>query len=141
MKVKAMAKSVLVLTVIGTLVSAQQAWAESVFTPRGFDSIRVRASDPLMPASASGPASGPGASGFRSIAADTVETFDVQIEEEKGPGIAKQLAVFAVITAIVGYSIVVLMKSDDEPEATSTLPGKDPYPFPTAAWVSAAITR
>jgi hypothetical protein len=141
MKVKGIAKGILILTVIGTFVSAQQAWAESVFTPKGFDSIKVPASVPLVPGSASAPASGPGAMSFRSIAADTVETFDVQIEEEKGPGIGKQLAVFTIITAIVAYSVIVLLQSDDEPEKTSKLPGKDPNPFPTTASVSAAITR
>jgi len=94
-----------------------------------------------MPAVA--PASAPvsGAMSLRSFAADTVETFDVEIEEEKGPGIGKQLAVFAIITAIVGYAVITLLASDDEPAEPSKPPGKDPPPFPTGAGVSAAITR
>ncbi|MCX5752534.1 MAG: hypothetical protein NTW97_02675 [Candidatus Krumholzibacteria bacterium] len=148
MKVKAIARSVLILIVIGTLVSAQQASAENVFTPKGFDSIKVRASGPPMPAggplmAAGGPAPAPGsgALSLRSFAADTVETFDVEIEEEKGPGVGKQLAVFAVITAIVAYAVIVLMQSDDEPEKTTKLPGKDPNPLPTSASLIAPITR
>ena len=141
MKAKATAKSVLVLIVIGTLVSAQQASAESVFTPKGFDSIKVRAAGLLMPASASAPVSGPSALSLRSFAADTVETFDVEIEEEKGPGIGRQLAVFAIITAIVGYAVIELMASDDEPAEPSKPPGKEPPPLPAGAGVSAVITR
>jgi hypothetical protein len=141
MKAKEAAKNVLVLIVIGSLVSAQQASAESVFTPKGFDSIKVRAAGLLMPASASAPASGPSELSLRSFAADTVETFDVEIEEEKGPGIGKQLAVFAIITAIVGYAVIVLMASDDEPAEPSKPPGKEPPPFPSVVGISAAITR
>jgi hypothetical protein len=141
MKTKAAAKNVLVLIVIGSLVSAQQASAESVFTPKGFDSIKVSPVGRSMPAG--GPASAPvsGAMSLRSFAADTVETFDVEIEEEKGPGIGRQLAVFAIITAIVGYAVITLMASDDEPAEPSKPPGKEPPPFPTGAGVSAAITR
>ena len=141
MKTKAAAKSVLILIVIGSLVSAQQASSESVFTPKGFDSIKVSPVSRSMPAV--GPASAPvsGALSLRSFAADTVETFDVEIEEEKGPGIGKQLAVFAIITAIVGYAVIELMASDDEPAEPSKPPGKEPPPLPAGAGVSAVITR
>jgi hypothetical protein len=141
MKVKAIAKSVLVLIVIGTLVSAQQASAESVFTPKGFDSIKTCAAVPLTPANSPAPAPGPGALSFRAFASDTVETFDVEIEEEKGPGIGKQLAVFAIITAIVAYAVIVLMQSDDEPAEPSKPPGKEIPTSSSVAGVSAAITR
>jgi hypothetical protein len=141
MRVKSIAKSVLILLVIGTLVSAQQASADSVFTPKGFDSIEARAAGPLVPAGAPAPLSAPGALSLRSFAADTVETFDVEIEEEKGSGIGKQLAVFAIITAIVGYAVIVLMQSDDEPVEPSKPGGKE---IPTSSLVapaSAAFTR
>jgi hypothetical protein len=141
MRVRAVARSVLVMMVIGTLVSAQQASAESVFTPKGFDSMKARRAVPVMPGSGPAPASGARALGFRSFAADTVETFEVEIDEEKGPGIGKQLAVFAIITAIVGYSVIVLMQSDDEPAAPKKPPGKE---IPTSSFVagfSAAFTR
>jgi hypothetical protein len=141
MKVKAIAKSVLILLVIGTLVSAQQASAESVFTPKGFDSIKTCEAVPLMPASAPAPASDPGEQSFRAFGSDTVETFDVEIEEEKGPGIGKQLAVFAIITAIVGYAVIELMNSDDEPAKPSKPPGKEIPTSSSVMGISAAITR
>ena len=141
MNSKASARSVLVLIVIGTLVFAQQARAESVFSPRGFDALKTAASATPMPASGPLPASSSSALGFRSFAADTVETFDVKIEEEKGPGIGRQLAVFAIVTAVVGYAVIELMTSDDEPTKTTTRNGKDPNPFSVVAGAIAAITR
>ncbi len=131
------------MIVSGALVSAQQASAESVFTPKGFDSIEACATSRSMPASFAAPSlgSGPSALGLRSFAADTVETFDVEIEEEKGPGIGRQLAVFAIITAIVGYAVIELMASDDEPAEPSKPGGKDPNPFSSVPGMSAAITR
>lgn len=141
MKAKTFAKSVLVLFVIGTLVSAQQASAESVFTPKGIDAVSSRTVVVGMPVSVSGPSPSAGGIGFRSFPADTVETFDVEIEEETGPGIGKQLAVFAIITALVGYAVISLMASDDEPAPTSKPGGKEPPSFPTAARISVAIIR
>lgn len=132
------------MIVSGALVSAQQASAESVFTPKGFDAIEACATGRSLPAdfAAPAPGSGPGALGsLRSFAADTVETFDVEIEEEKGPGIGRQLAVFAIITAIVGYAVIELMASDDEPAEPSSPGGKDPNPFSSVPGISIGITR
>ncbi len=141
MKAKAIAKSVLILLVIGTFVSAQQASAESVFTPKGFDLISARAAGQLSPAGASAPIAAPAALGFRSFATDTVETIEIEIEEEKGPGVIKQLAVFAIITAIVGYAVIVLMQTDDEPPEPSKPAGKEIPTFSSAAGVPPAIIR
>ena len=140
MKIQATAKGVLVMIVIGTLVSAQQASAESVFTPKGLDSVEACAISRPMPADLPAPAPGSGALSLRSFAADTVETFNVEIEEEKGPGIGRQLAVFAIITAIVGYAVIELMQSDDEPAKTSTSSDKPIPPF-SRVGLSASITR
>lgn len=141
MNAKATAKGVLVMIIIGTLVSAQQASAESVFTRKGIEAIEVCAASGDMPAAAAALASGPSALSFRAFSSDTVETFDVEIEEEKGPGIGRQLVVFAIITAIVGYAVIALMQSDDEPEEPSKPPGKEIPTFSVAAGVSASITR
>jgi hypothetical protein len=140
MNARVIAKSLLVLFVIGTLVSAQQASAESVFTPKGFDSLKACAASPLMPAESPAFAPGHDAMGSSAFAADTVETFDVQIEEEKGPGIGRQLAVFAIITAIVGYAVIDLMQSDDETSKTSGSSGKPTPPFSRVGF-SARIIR
>jgi hypothetical protein len=141
MKAKTLSRSALVLFVIGTLVSAQQVSAESVFTPKGIDAAAACAVGNTAPAGASASNSAEGGFGFRALSADTVETFEVQIEEEKGPGIGKQLAVFAVLTAVVGYAVISLMSSDDEPTKTSTTTGKQPPYLPPGAAGAVMITR
>jgi hypothetical protein len=141
MKTKTVSKSVLILIVIGTLVSAQQVSAESVFTPRGIDAAAVPAAGNAVAAGVASSASDQGGLGFRALPEDTVETFEVQIEEEKGPGIGKQLAVFAIITAVVGYAVISLMSSDDEPATSSTTTGKQPPYLPPGAAVPMMITR
>jgi len=123
MKIRGIARSVLILTIVGTFVSAQQASAESVFTGRRAGSIEALAARPILPTEVSSPAAGVCALSFSALRADTIETFDVQVDEEKGPGIGKQLAVFAIITAIVGYAVIELMKPDNEPVKTQK-PGK-----------------
>ncbi len=129
------------MIVIGALVSAQQISAESVFTPKGFDSVEACAANRPMPSGGSARAPVPGALGLRSFEPDTIETFEVEIEEDKGPGIGRQLAVFGIITAIVGYAVIELMASDDEPAEPSKPAGKDPNPFSSVPGISAAITR
>jgi len=141
MKTKTVSKSVLILIVIGTLVSAQQVSAESVFTPRGIDAAAVPAAGNAASAGVAASASDQGGLGFRALPEDTVETFDVQIEEEKGPGIGKQLAVFAIITAVVGYAVISLMSSDDEPTKSSTTTGRQPPYLPPGAAVTMTISR
>lgn len=119
-EMKRVTRSILILGIVGTLVSAQQVRAESVFTGRGPGNIEKLTLQPLVIAGASSPASGSCALSFLSLRGDTIEMFDVPIEEEKGPGMVKQLVVFAIITAAVGYAVIVLMQSDSEPEETKT---------------------
>lgn len=141
MKTKGTARSVLVLIVIGTLVSAQQVSAESVFTPKGIDAVKVIEADRVAPSLDPPGAPAAGAVGFRAFAADTVETFDVEVEEEKGPGVGKQLAVFAIITAVVAYAVIELLGSDDQPAEDSGTNGKEPPDLPGAARLPASIIR
>jgi hypothetical protein len=115
MKTRGTARSILILTIVGTLVSAQQASAESVFTERKAETIEALAVHPILPAEFSSPAAGSCALSLSALRADTIETFDVQVDEEKGPGIGKELAVFAIITAVVGYAVIELMKPENEP--------------------------
>ncbi len=141
MKIGAMGRSALVLFVIGTLVSAHQVSAESVFTPKGFDAVKAGEVGRIASGESPAPAALAGPAGFSAFAADTVETFDVEIEEEKGMGMGKQLAIFAVITAVVAYAVISLLGSDDEPVEDSTNTGKEPPYFPTGARLSPSITR
>lgn len=110
----------------GVLLLAGRAAAESVFdAPNAF-----------------GPAPGSfgvvgGASGFGLAAAfampagqDTVETFDVEIEEpEKGMNIYKEIALVAVVSAAVGFAVYQLIKADDEPVEDGDGGSGKPTPF------------
>ena len=142
MRVKPAAKCVLVLLLIGTLVSAQQASAESVFTPKGIEAAGAGGTPRVGTMAAPTLAFGGSLSDYRALAADTVETFDVEIEEQKGSGVGKQLVIFAVITAAVAYAVIVLMQSDDEEttEASGST-GKDGPAPPSAARIPVSFTR
>lgn len=140
MDTKHVARAAFIVTLIGTLVSAQQVSSESVFNARDsvdFAGLRVK---PLVLASTVSFEEGVASLEYRALRGDTVETFDVEIEEEKGPGIAKQLVIFAVITAAVGYAVIVLMKSDDT-EKKSGPPGKEPPSFARGAFISVPFPR
>lgn len=137
---RGIARTVIVLAVVGTLVSAQQARAESVFT----DCVRSGVPRLTLPrvllASAGSSAGRASALEFLALRADTVETADVEVEEEKGSGIGKEIAVFAIIGAAVGYAVFVLMRGDDESTKTSK-PGKPGPVFPALARFAVPLTR
>ena len=140
MDTKHVARAAFIGTLIGTLVSAQQVSSESVFNGKDsvdFAGLRVK---PLILASTVSFEEGVASLEYRALRGDTVETFDVEIEEEKGPGIIKQLVIFAVITAAVGYAVIVLMKSDDT-EKKSGPPGKEPPSFARGAFISVPFPR
>jgi len=130
MRRRGIARSLLILAIIGTLASAQQASAESVFTTRAAGSIEALAVRPIALMHVSAPAVGGGALQYSSLQADTVETFDVEVDEEKGPSMAKEIAVFVVITAIVGYAVYTLLDPDDTEEPTDSGGGGKDGPDP-----------
>jgi hypothetical protein len=139
MKIRGIARSILILGIIGTLVSAQQAAAESIFTATGAGGIEKLALRPLDLTNDAQSAAGAWTMDYLSTEDDTLETFDVEVEEEKGPGVIKQLVVFGIITAVVAYSVIVLMGSDDsEPE--EKLPGKT-VPMLARVGVDVPFTR
>lgn len=129
------ARAALIGTLIGTLVSAQQVSSESVFNAKDSVDFTGRRVKPLVLASTVSFEAGVASLEYRALRGDTVETFDVEIEEEKGPGIIKQLVIFAVITAAVGYAVIVLMKSD-ETEKKREPPGKEPPSATRGALIS-----
>ncbi|MDD4858288.1 MAG: hypothetical protein PHD74_09325 [Candidatus Krumholzibacteria bacterium] len=137
MNTGAIARSILILWVIGTLVSAQQAGAESVFARPCAEAVEKLTLRPLDLTSAAPSAAGALSMNYLSVGDDTTETFDVQVEEDKGPGMVKQLVVFGIITAVVAYSVIVLMSDDSESDET-TKPGKE---IPTFARVGVQFTR
>jgi hypothetical protein len=120
----------LILAVIGTLVSVQQASAESVFTVRDAGSVEALTARPVALMHLSAPAAGAGDLMYSSLHADTVETFDVEIDEEEGSSMIKELAVFAVITAVVGYAVYTLLDSGDTEEPTDSGGGGKEGPDP-----------
>jgi len=122
------ARNILIMTVIGAFVCAQQISAESVFTTAERGAVEALAGRPIVLINASLPPIGICALSFSGLGADTVETFDVEVDEEEGAGIGKQLAVFAIITAVVAYAVIELMKTDDSEPAKDTGSGK-PVPF------------
>ncbi len=141
MKKRRMARTIFILAIVGTLVSAQQVSSESVFTakdPMNFEKLRVR---PFTLAEAPSPTAEVSRN-FLTLPGDTVETFDVEVEEEKGPGTAKQLVIFAIITAAAAYAVIELMKPDDsERKPDSGGNGKEPPTISRSALVSVPLTR
>lgn len=133
------ARAILILAVVGTLVSAEQVSSESVFTSKDaagferFGAARLTLARTALPAGELADLT------YQALAGDTVETFDVDLEEEKGPGITKQLVIFAIVTAAVGYAVIVLLNSDDEKETTPS--GKEPPTAMRGAFICLPFSR
>jgi hypothetical protein len=132
---RAPVRGIIALAVVGSLVSAQQARGESAFTVTGARCAATPELQHLVLARGAAPSCGTSALYFASSRADTVETIDVEVEGHKGPSMAKQLAVFAVVTAAVAYAVIVLMKSDNGSSKTQSS-GK---PVPTSALAGFAV--
>ncbi|HVO77194.1 MAG TPA: hypothetical protein VMT60_04345 [Candidatus Bathyarchaeia archaeon] len=137
---RAPVRGMIALAVVGTLVSAQQAHAESVFTVTGARSVGSPELQHLVLARGAAPSCGTRALDFASFRADTVETVDVEVEGHKGPSMAKQLAIFGIVTAAVAYAVIVLMKSDDGSSKTQT-PGKTVPPTSALAGFAVPLSR
>jgi hypothetical protein len=140
MSTKHVLRATFILTLIGMVVSAQQVSSDSVFDAKdrvNFEKLRVTQ---LSLAATVSPGGEAASLGYRVLRGDTVETFDVEVEEEKGPGIARQLVIFAIITAAVGYAVIVLMKSDDS-EKEKEPSGKEPPTVARGALISAPFPR
>jgi|GEM_PF-2892288 len=137
---KGIARNIVVLGVVGALVSAQQARAESVFTQSGRGGVAKLTLLPFVLTNAGSSAGRASALAFIALRGDTVETVGIEVEEEKGPGMGKQLAVFAIVAAAVAYAVIVLMKGDDAPAKTSK-PGKPAPGFPAGLRVVVPFTR
>jgi hypothetical protein len=130
MRTRCFARSVLVMLIVGTLTAAQQASAGSVFSAAAAASESLPAAPPFALGDRGAPPGPPLALASTPVPGDTVETFDVQVEEEKGPGLWKQLIVFGIITGAVAYAVVTLLKSDDE-GTTTTGSGGSGKPTPS----------
>ncbi len=105
------ARSVFILLLIGAYSSVIHAQTASVF-----DEGAVELSDLVM----SGPQLEKPFEPGTALASpgDSIEVMEIEIPEEKGGNIYKEVAMVAVIVAFVGYIIVTYFFSSDETEDT-----------------------
>jgi hypothetical protein len=117
-----------VLFLIGMFVFAQQVSSESVFD----DGRALQIRDPVLDS--------PDLSAQDSVATpvDTMEVYDLMYDEGDGRNLYKEIAVFAIVAAAVGYFVVTLIKPDDEEVTTDG--GKEP-PISPALSVSVPLSR
>ena len=123
---------ILILFLAGTLVSAQQVSSESVFDTRS--DLSLHESKLGAPDFGS---SHPDA--FANAPADTVEVYDIEIAEEEDRNIYKEVAIYALVVAAVGYFIYTMIKPDDDDETTDD-GGKEPPIIPSISF-SIPISR
>lgn len=109
---------IFILLLIGLFVSAQQVSSESVFDERS--DLSLRESKLGAPDFGSSPLEG-----FTSALADTVEVYDIEISEEKDRNIYKEVAVYVIVVAAVGYFVYTLIKPEDA-ETMDDAGGKEP---------------
>jgi hypothetical protein len=111
-------KRILVIVVIGATVSGQQVSSQNVFQEEKdlvHNHLVITSpnfTDNMEPT-------------FVSFHYDTVEAFEIEVEEDKGPGLYKELAVFLIVGAMVGYIVVQMIKPDDEGGEGSSNGGKN----------------
>ncbi len=121
-------KHVLILVIIGTFASTQQVYSENVFQNNEDLSLGHLVLTSGDFTNVSSPT-------FTLFHSDTLETYDIEAEEDEGPGFYKELAIFIIVAAIVGYMIAELIKPGDEDNAGAGSGGKGPEPP-----VSASLT-
>lgn len=125
-------KYILILFLIGTLVSSQQVSSESVFTQKkhlDFDRLVIG------PPDFAGKTNPVVAAAY----ADTLETFDIEVEDESERNVYKEIAIFLIVGAAVGYVVYLLIKPDEE-DSGDTNGGKEP-PITQSVGVSIPLTR
>lgn len=120
---KPAARSILILFIIGTFVSVQQVSSEEIIDCAGRE-LRLEHLAGVGTA-----LSMDRAEQFFSYDADTLETFDVELEEEKEGNLYKEIAIAAIVVVMVGYMVITLFNPGEE-EEESPSNGKDiPGPF------------
>ena len=76
--------------------------------------------------------------GHASAFADTVEVYDIEITEEEDRNMYKEVAIYVLVAAAVGYFVYTLIKPDDDEAADSG--GKEP-PITPSITFSIPLTR
>jgi uncharacterized membrane protein YqjE len=102
-----------ILLILGMFVSAQQVSSESIFESRGYLTLDELKTDFS------------GAAAYENVPmyADTLEMYDIELEEEER-NVYKEIAVYVIIAAVVGYLVVTLIKPDEEEAVPED--GKEP---------------
>ena len=103
-----------ILLIVGMLVSAQQISAESIFTQRGALSLDDLRLDPPDFSSIESPGSN------IPLYADTLEMYDIELEEEDERNIYKEIAAYVIVAGAIGYMIYTFIKPDEEEETPSS---------------------
>ena len=122
----------LILLMTGTFISATQASlagplsgegessSGTCFAEKGMLDLSGLAveSNSLFPAA--------GGSLSAAAAADTLETYEIELEDEGKKTNYKAIVGFAIAAAFIGYAIYIMIVPDEEEEAPADPPGKEP---------------
>lgn len=120
-----------VLLLIGAFISAQQVAAESVFD--------TSVDHKLRESKLGNPDFGAGdAFEHASAATDTVEVYDIEFYEEDERNIYKEVAVYVLVAAAVGYFVYTIIKPDDDVVVDDG--GKEP-PIPPSLSIAIPLSR
>jgi hypothetical protein len=120
-----------ILLLIGIFVSAQQAASESVFDTSVDRALREnKLGAPDFGATVPG--------GYASASIDTVEVYDIEVYEEDERNIYKEVAVYVLVAAAVGYFVYTLIRPDDDVVVDDG--GKEP-PIPPSISIEIPLNR
>ena len=116
---------IFILLLIGIFVSAQQVSSESIFDKR--NDLSLHESKLGAPDFGTAPPAG-----YTSAPADTVEVYDIEISEEKDRNIYKEVAIYTLVVAAVGYLVYTLIKPEEEEVVDEG--GKEPPIIPAISF-------
>jgi hypothetical protein len=103
-------RKAVILLLIAAFASAQQGYAGTVIIsdePLELEKMLVEVPSLI----------GAEASAFHPAVTDTLETIDIEVEEDKGINY-KEIAAYVIIAGAVAYVLYTLLKPDDEEEET-----------------------
>ena len=104
---KRFCRSLLIFFVAGSLLSAQQVRSDTVFSEKGMVDLKeLVMTEDGMPSGSEAV--------FSALPADSIEVIEIELEEEKGSSIYKEVAAVAIVAAFTTYIIITLFFSEDE---------------------------
>ncbi len=116
---------IFILFLIGIFVSAQQVSSESVFDHGNNLSLH----ESKLAAPDFGTAS---PAGYTNASADTVEIYDIDVYEEKDRNIYKEVVLYTLVVAAVGYFVYTLIKPEENEPVDEG--GKEPPITPSISF-------